>query len=567
MTRANDRCLALPSVLLLGVLAAAGAASAQAIGTAFTYQGQLLDSGSPANGSYDFQLVLYDVAIGGSQVGPIVTRDDVAVGGGLFTVALDFGTVFNGAKRFLEIGVRPGASGGGYTVVGPRQELTPAPNTLYSSTAPWSGLGGVPAGFADGIDNDSGGDVTGVAAGTGLTGGGTAGDLTLNVSFAGDGSAPTAARSDHDHFGQSWTGAGSYGLQVANSNADGVLGRSTATGGVHYGVDGQSDSTAGAGVRGVATSNTGSNIGVYGFTQSSAGRGVFGFALATTGTTSGVQGQNLSPYGYGVYGISSSTEGYGVKGLASGDEGIGVYGVATSTTQGFYSSYGVFAKVNAPGAVAVQALATAAVGSSWGLIAEVASMGSSAVYAVTPDPGSGHAGYFEGGVDVTGTLSKGAGSFKIDHPLDPESKYLYHSFVESPDMMNVYNGNVVLDGRGEAVIEMPEWFEALNRDFRYQLTAIGAPGPGLHVADKVSGNRFRIAGGTAGLEVSWQVTGIRKDAFAEAHRIPVEQDKTEEERGTYLHPTEHGMPREKGRDYKLGPAARERKREARQEAP
>jgi hypothetical protein len=166
---------------------------------------------------------------------------------------------------------------------------------------------------------------------------------------------------------------------------------------------------------------------------------------------------------------------------------------------------------------------------------------------------AGYAGFFQGNVAVTGTVSKGGGSFKIDHPLDPENKYLYHSFVESPDMMNVYNGNVVLDGRGEAVVELPEWFEALNRDFRYQLTAIGAPGPGLHVAAKVQGNRFRIAGGSQGLEVSWQVTGIRRDAYAEKHRIQVEVDKSEEERGTYLHPEEHGAPKEKGREYKLGP--------------
>ncbi len=74
-------------------------------------------------------------------------------------------------------------------------------------------------------------------------------------------------------------------------------------------------------------------------------------------------------------------------------------------------------------------------------------------------------------------------------------------------MMNVYNGNAVLDERGEAWVELPEWFEALNRDFRYQLTAIGAPGPSLHVGAKIEGNRFQIGGGGPGLEVSWQVTG------------------------------------------------------------
>ena len=91
--------------------------------------------------------------------------------------------------------------------------------------------------------------------------------------------------------------------------------------------------------------------------------------------------------------------------------------------------------------------------------------------------GSLEEGYFSGTVTVTGNLSKGGGSFKIDHPLEPENKFLYHSFVESPDMMNVYNGNIVLDANGEAIVEFEAWFEPLNRDFRYQLTAIGAPGP------------------------------------------------------------------------------------------
>jgi hypothetical protein len=132
---------------------------------------------------------------------------------------------------------------------------------------------------------------------------------------------------------------------------------------------------------------------------------------------------------------------------------------------------------------------------------------------------------FNGDVTVNGTLTKSAGSFKIDHPLDPAHKYLSHSFVESPDMLNVYNGNATLDGRGEAVVLLPAYFEALNRDFRYQLTPIDAPGPNLYIAEEISGNRFVIAGGTAGARVSWQVTGVRQDAYAEAHRIQVEQDK------------------------------------------
>jgi hypothetical protein len=180
--------------------------------------------------------------------------------------------------------------------------------------------------------------------------------------------------------------------------------------------------------------------------------------------------------------------------------------------------------------------------------------------------GAGFAGYFLGNVFVTGTINKAAVGFKIDHPLDPSNRYLYHSGVESPDMMNIYNGNVMLDSKGEAVIALPDWFGALNKDFRYQLTAIGAPGPNLYIAEKVSNNHFRIAGGTAGMEVSWQVTGIRQDAYANAHRIPVEEMKADKERGYYLHPDLFGQPEEKGTEWAHRPEMMKEMKERREKA-
>jgi hypothetical protein len=135
-----------------------------------------------------------------------------------------------------------------------------------------------------------------------------------------------------------------------------------------------------------------------------------------------------------------------------------------------------------------------------------------------------------------GSLTKPGGTFKIDHPLDPAGKYLYHSFVESPDMMNIYNGVTALDSKGQAWITMPDYFEALNMDFRYQLTAIGRPLPNLYIAREMHGNRFRIAGGKPNAKVSWQVTGVRHDAWANAHRVEVEVEKTGSERGTYISP-------------------------------
>jgi hypothetical protein len=140
-----------------------------------------------------------------------------------------------------------------------------------------------------------------------------------------------------------------------------------------------------------------------------------------------------------------------------------------------------------------------------------------------------------GNVHITGNLSKGGGSFKIDHPLDPANKYLYHSFVESPDMMNVYNGNVVTNQHGLATVVLPDYFEALNRDFRYQLTVIGQFAQAI-VAKEISRNRFTIRTDKPSVKVSWQVTGIRHDGYADAHRIPVEEEKSPQEQGRYLHP-------------------------------
>ncbi len=210
----------------------------------------------------------------------------------------------------------------------------------------------------------------------------------------------------------------------------------------------------------------------------------------------------------GVVGIANGYVGDGLRGYGMGESGTGVAGYGGT---GEYS-YGIYASCGAPG----------------------------------------YAGYFYGNAYVNGTLSKTAGSFKIDHPIDPANKYLSHSFVESPDMMNIYNGNVTLDGNGEAVVSLPDWFSALNKDFRYQLTCIGGFAP-VYIAQKISSNQFNIAGGTPGLEVSWMVTGIRQDAYANAHRIPVEETKADKERGYYQHPELFGQPEEKGIEWARRP--------------
>jgi hypothetical protein len=202
---------------------------------------------------------------------------------------------------------------------------------------------------------------------------------------------------------------------------------------------------------------------------------------------------------------------------------------------------------------AIFASNTATSGSADGGFFNTYSPSGSAVVGVNYGSG-GQAAYFQGSVSIVGHLSKSSGSFKIDHPLDPANKYLYHSFVESPDMKNIYDGVATLDAQGSVWILMPDYFEALNQEFRYQLTSIGRPQPGIYIAQEISGNRFRISGGKPGGKVSWQVTGIRHDAYADAHRIKVEEEKPPQEQGRYLHPELFGAPPEQAIGYRMPPA-------------
>jgi len=263
---------------------------------------------------------------------------------------------------------------------------------------------------------------------------------------------------------------------------------------------------------------------------------------------------SASSSGY-VLRVTNSGTGNGIEAYCSG--GVGVYGKNTIGYGNYgylgHRDYGVYGNNNTSGNYGYLGSMNSGVGGI------SSSTGGAGVYGYSSGAYS-FAGLFAGDVRVTGTLIKGGGSFKIDHPLDPENKYLQHSFVESPDMMNIYNGNVVLDATGQAWVELPEWFEALNKDFRYQLTCIGGFAQ-VYIAEEVSENRFKIAGGTAGMKVSWQVTGIRQDPWAEANRIPVEEDKPEEELGYYLHPELYGQAEEKSIEWIRNPEMMQRMEE------
>ena len=284
----------------------------------------------------------------------------------------------------------------------------------------------------------------------------------------------------------------------------------------------------------INTENTDSGWGIWAKCDNGGPNGTGGkFEGGRVGIEGIVTPSSPGPEHYGYKGVSAKVDpNIAYSGLHSN------YGVYSEAYKGLYN-YGTYGYAN--GGVGTEA--------NYGLYGYAAGTGNNyGIYAYATGGTSNYAGYFSGNVYVLGTLAKSAGSFKIDHPLDPGNKYLSHSFVESPDMMNIYNGNVITDANGEAVVEMPDYFEPLNKDFRYQLTCVGGWAP-VYIAEKISGNRFKIAGGESRMEVSWQVTGIRQDAFAEANRIRVEEDKLAHEQGKYIHPELFGKPVTMGINY------------------
>jgi hypothetical protein len=130
-----------------------------------------------------------------------------------------------------------------------------------------------------------------------------------------------------------------------------------------------------------------------------------------------------------------------------------------------------------------------------------------------------------GDVVSSGTTQSSAMGFTILNPLDPALGTLSHSATYSPDMKTIYDGIVETDDGGNATVVLPDYFEALNQDFRYQLTSIGGPAPGLCISAEITNNQFQISGGIPHGKVSWQVTGIRRDAYALRNPIQPEEPR------------------------------------------
>jgi hypothetical protein len=311
---------------------------------------------------------------------------------------------------------------------------------------------------------------------------GTPSGFVPTVPFGVWGDSGSGLFSGNGVIGSSQQSSGVFGVTLSDfPNAAGVYGIGLAVG-------------AGGGVTGSNTNPGRTKVGVYG--TGSNGRGLGGV---------GVQGE--SDTSTGVFG--KSTSGRGVSG--DSDDGIGVSGFSRTRA--------------AVLGLSSQGTGVLGIGTDVGVLAA----------------GGGFAGLFFGDVHITGNLFKGGGGFEIDHPLEPADKYLRHSFVESSERKNVYDGIATCNRQGKATVTLPKWFDALNADFRYQLTPIGAPAPNLFIAEEIKDHRFRIAGGSAGLKVSWQVTGVRRDPWAEANPIRIEERKPRRDKGRYLHPEAHGV--------------------------
>jgi hypothetical protein len=171
-----------------------------------------------------------------------------------------------------------------------------------------------------------------------------------------------------------------------------------------------------------------------------------------------------------------------------------------------------------------------------------------------------------GDLKVSGSIITAPAMSQTDDPLAPTSRYLMHAAVQSSEMLNIYAGNVTTDANGEAVVRMPEWFEALNGDFRYQLTVLGQFAQAI-VLKEIDDHQFTIQTDKPNVKVSWQVTGVRHDAYAKAHPLQVEVEKPAVEQGSYLYPEAYGRPEEKSMQWARRPDAMKKWKELRTTVP
>jgi hypothetical protein len=493
----------------------------------------------------------------GASTAGVQGQSNAANGSGVFGVA----TSGAGAKGVW------GRSGNGTGVFGEVTATSGPSNGVRGATASTAGYGVVGAATATTGANTGVIGYSNSTSGYGVQGAATAGTgFTYGVYGVSNSTRGTGVfgQGDYGVYGNGNANGGSYGVYgkgpygvVADGTSTGVTGNGPT------GVWGRSATSLGQGVYGQG------DYGVYGRGNvGSTSNGVYGtgpYGVVGVGTIRGITGSGPT----GILGLSTT----GLNGIGLHGQGdYGVYGHGLGTA----NSYGVYGR--GPFGVVASATITAVSGTggptgvygfgrTYGVYGEVAAGNDpnrGGVYGKAAYPA--WAGYFNGDAGVAndlyvfGETVSAAQAVRIDHPQDPANRYLTHASVLSPDMLNVYGGSVRLDANGRATVRLPRYDPALNTDHRVQLTAVGSAAPELHVARKVDGGRFGIAGGAPGQEVFWQVTGIRNDAWAARHRIKVEPLKRPRDRGKYLAPELFGKRRSEGLGYvKPGKAPQLRK--------
>lgn len=545
-------------------------------------QGVLFNPSTKApkpDGSYTVAFRLYNAATGGTLLWT-EPSETVAVSGGrgIFAAVLGaptpFGTLAFDQPYYVEVQVSGEAA-----PMTPRLALAAVPYALHADAAPLAlpfsgslssattGIAVANTGSGHAISADgSGGGVGGSALyAHSSTGIGVISDTTTT-----DGNTVLFQNGSGDLIKAFTNGGSKLAFEVQNTGLVSTLGGVSATSSTGVGVVGTGASngleghTANGAASGVYGQNDGSGYGVAG--RSKTGVGLLGEStsdgfgnggdgiegIAHVIGRSGVYGHNDQSGSSGVYGAEFGPNGVGVTGSATQfASSVGVRGLSASGT-------GVYGSVSDAGGIGVYGENTATGADAWlggqygytdpfgggqqttpvGILAQGGPNGAGIV---AQGSASKVAGLFLGEVHVTGALYGNDKHFLIDDPADPANKLLQHTCVESPDMMNIYNGNATTDANGDATVALPAYFDALNRDFRYQLTVIGQFAQAI-VSSKVVDNHFSVKTDKPNVEVSWQVTGIRNDAYAKTHTLPAEIDKGTANHGRFVNPEVFGKP-------------------------
>ncbi len=491
------RCVA----AAFAIASCAGVAQAGPVsGSATTYQGRLVDDGTPIDGIADISVSVWDTESGGNQIGSTLNFPGTPFADGLFALELDFGAEVFDDDRWLEISVDG-------STLSPRQKLTAAPYAVQTR-----GL------FVDNLEN--------VGIGTNMPMTRLQVDAELGIEpligqihiegngqdFVGDAYISFAEGAEASYWS---VGSRDVGNCFGISNSLDIDENT-------YFVIQQESGEVGINIINplarlhVVESNLVTPVIRAVHTATDPGTALVISAENNTTQSTVIRADAEAPTGFniGIIGSVESPDGFGIAGLAqSGSNGSGA-AISGSTNNG--------------NGIAIRGFMNQSVGSG---------------YAIWGDANGGTNNY---GVFSNGNLgASGAKTFRIDHPLDPENLYLQHYSAEAPEPTNVYSGNAVLGADGSAWITLPGYYDAINTDERYVLTAIGAPAPNLHVAQEVINNAFRVAGGSPGMKVSWQVTATRNDPFMRVQGVQDVIVKPAHEAGTYLQPALYGQPASK----------------------